>query len=53
MPAAPTIWAATLVAYSRSPAGPVETSPKNSSSATWPPIAIWIRPVQLGLRDRV
>ena len=42
MPAAPTIWAATWVAYARSPAGPVETSPKNSSSATWPPNAIWI-----------
>ena len=33
-------------------AGPVETSPKKSSSATWPPIAIWIRLV-ISARDRV
>ena len=53
MPAAPTIWAAMLVAYSRSPPGPVETSPKNSSSATWPPIAIWISAVHLVARPGV
>ena len=45
MPHEPTISAATLVAYSRSPPGPVDTSPKKSSSAHWPPMAIWISAV--------
>ena len=41
IPAAPTICAAVRVAAARSEAGPVVVSPKNSSSATQPPIAIW------------
>ena len=52
MPAAPIIWAATVVAYCRSLDGPVETSPKNSSSATWPPNAIRISAVS-SVRERV
>ena len=43
MPAAPTICAAVRVAAARSLAGPVLVCPKNSSSATQPPIAICTR----------
>ena len=42
MPRLPTIWAARVVAYLRSPATPELRSPKNSSSATIPPREIWI-----------
>ena len=41
-----------VVAVSRSPPGPVETSEKNSSSATMPPSAIWIR-LSISVRERV
>ena len=42
MPNVPTIWAAAEVAAWRSPATPELVSPKNSSSATIPPKAIWM-----------
>src|SRR3982750_2730153 len=45
IPSEPTIWAAARVAACRSPAGPVPASPKNSSSATIPPMAIWMRAI--------
>ncbi len=43
MPSWPTIWQALTVAAWRSPATPVDASPKNSSSATMPPKAMSMR----------
>ena len=43
MPRLPTIWQAATVAAWRSDATPELVSPKNNSSATIPPKAIWMR----------
>ena len=49
MPMLPTIWAARVVAYLRSPATPELRSPKKSCSATSPPREIWTSDSQLRL----
>ena len=49
MPRLPTIWAARVVAYLRSPATPELRSPKKSCSATIPPSEIWTSELQLRL----